>query len=257
MAINKKTDLPMSTINVYPNEGNLVDEYTKINELMYKTNRSNFGQISWESSTSGILYRTSSNVDNANVYNKGETGLYNLLLEIYGGDGGFVLTSDDYNKIAQEIESNSDTLESGVSGVKTNAQLYKLRDDKNINGIKEQNIQIQSTIQQMQNLTTMACTQQVSELVWGFPLIFYFELPQGADSNQVFVSNLELLLPGSEFWTSGDKTITLTATIDDGAREIVVLADNKAPIYNSTDLERGTKCRITYWYKRGGVNVGA
>ena len=107
MALFTKINTPCSTVGGVPNANNKTDELLKINALAKKTNRSNTGQVSYTSETSGTIYRTADYPNIANIYNKGETGLYNLLIRLYGGDNGFIITPDDYNNIEKELSSNT------------------------------------------------------------------------------------------------------------------------------------------------------
>lgn len=252
MAINKKIDLPMSTIGTYPNSGNLVGEYEKINELLYKTNRSNLGQISWESPTSGIIYRTSSSEDTTNINNKGETGLYNLLLGIYGGDGGFILSANDYNKIGEEINKNKASKNNEANNISSNHAKAVANNDKKISDINEQNQQINNYFTEINNLTSMVCVQDEQVVEISGLASARFTLPNEIDPNNVYIARVELLAPDGEFWTCGDKSISLFAYIKDGTREIRVFVYPEVPIYTSPTPASGTKCRVTYWYQRGG-----
>ena len=79
MAITKQ-NIPVITDGGIPNANNLSDEASTIETLAFKTNRSNIGQILYTSSSSGISYNTNDYSSDSAIYNKGETGLYNLLL---------------------------------------------------------------------------------------------------------------------------------------------------------------------------------
>lgn len=114
MALFTKINTPCSTVGGVPNANNKTDELLKINELAKKTNRSNTGQISYTSKTSGIIYRTADYPNIVNIYNKGETGIYNLLIRLYGGDNGFIITADDYNNIEKELSSVSSSIQSNI-----------------------------------------------------------------------------------------------------------------------------------------------
>lgn len=114
MALFTKINTPCSTVGGVPNANNKTDELLKINALAKKTNRSNTGQISYTSETSGTIYRTADYPNVANIYNKGETGLYNLLIRLYGGDNGFIITPDDYNNIEKELSSVSSVVQSNI-----------------------------------------------------------------------------------------------------------------------------------------------
>lgn len=76
----QKYNIPIITEGGVPNANNLSDEMTTITTLATKVTRSNVGQLSYTSTTSGITYNTASYPSVPNIYNKGETGLYNLLI---------------------------------------------------------------------------------------------------------------------------------------------------------------------------------
>lgn len=115
MALFTKINTPCSTVGGVPNANNKTDELLKINALAKKTNRSNTGQVSYTSETSGTIYRTADYPNVANIYNKGETGLYNLLIRLYGGDNGFIITPDDYNNIEKELSSVSSVAKNSIN----------------------------------------------------------------------------------------------------------------------------------------------
>lgn len=115
MALFTKINTPCSTVGGVPNANNKTDELLKINALAKKTNRSNTGQISYTSETSGTIYRTADYPNVANIYNKGETGIYNLLIRLYGGDNGFIITPDDYNNIEKELSSVSSVAKNSIN----------------------------------------------------------------------------------------------------------------------------------------------
>lgn len=115
MALFTKINTPCSTVGGVPNANNKTDELLKINTLAKKTNRSNTGQVSYTSETSGTIYRTDDYPNVANIYNKGETGIYNLLIRLYGGDNGFIITPDDYNNIEKELSSVSSVAKNSIN----------------------------------------------------------------------------------------------------------------------------------------------
>ena len=82
---------------------NYSGEVAKIQSLVENTSRTNSGTVVWTSPTSGITYDTSEYSSNSNIDNKGETGLYNLLIYLYGKGGtpdlGFIFTADDYENM--------------------------------------------------------------------------------------------------------------------------------------------------------------
>ena len=71
------TNLPNET--PVPNANNLTGEAEKYYELYVKTDRTNSGQVTFTSPTSGNYYSTTSYSSDADVYNKGEQGMMNLL----------------------------------------------------------------------------------------------------------------------------------------------------------------------------------
>lgn len=129
MALFTKINTPCSTVGGVPNANNKTDELLKINELAKKTNRSNTGQISYTSETSGTIYRIADYPNVANIYNKGETGIYNLLIRLYGGDNGFIITPDDYNNIEKELSSVSSVAKNSINETLNDINDYS----KNIN----------------------------------------------------------------------------------------------------------------------------
>ena len=112
-----KINVPVNTpVQPGSTNSNYSGEIAKINELISKTDRSNSGQIQWQSPTSGQSYDTSTYSSNTNIYNKGETGLYNLLLYLYGGTDGWILTASDYNTIKETVDSNNTTITNIMGG---------------------------------------------------------------------------------------------------------------------------------------------
>lgn len=256
MKINTKTNLPIATIGVLPLENNLVGEYNKINELMYKTNRSNLGQISWESPTSGILYRTVSSVNSPNIYNKGETGLYNLLLNTYGGDNGFIITADDYNKIKESIEENQSNDIGEITLIANEHNKAIANVNNKVDAINNQNIEINNYLVKINELSSIVCTTQVGTLLTAdFVPSVSFQVPSDADMNNIFVSSFELLYPDDEYWTSNLGTLGYRGNVKVDKRTIDCFIYYERTIYNTAKPPQGTQARITYWYRRiGGAN---
>lgn len=91
-----KYNIPVITEGGVPNPNNLSDEMQKIYALSIKTNRSNVGQIAYNSSTSGISYNTVNYPAVIDIYNKGETGLYNLLIQ----------ELNEYMVLAEDLNTN-------------------------------------------------------------------------------------------------------------------------------------------------------
>lgn len=114
MALNTKINVPIQTP---AGTGNYSGEIAKINQLVADANRSNSGQVTWTSATSNITYNTSDYSSNNEIYNKGNTGLYNLLIYLYGKqNNGWIVTADDYNDIAGSVDSHQSLLEAINSG---------------------------------------------------------------------------------------------------------------------------------------------
>jgi hypothetical protein len=90
----QKYNIPVVTEGGVPNPNNLSDEMQKIYALSIKTNRSNTGQLTYNSSTSGISYNTVDYPSVSSIYNKGETGIYNLLVQELNE---YMLSSGDLN----------------------------------------------------------------------------------------------------------------------------------------------------------------
>lgn len=121
MALFNKTNVPLDTP-----VGETVDNYSgeiqKIMELALKPDRSNSGNVTWTSSTSTLTYDTSSTAwaSVPNVQNKGETGLYNLLIYQYGNNqasgNSFILTADNYNDVIAAIQAAQSYISSLDSG---------------------------------------------------------------------------------------------------------------------------------------------
>lgn len=100
MAFETKTNLPNATDVVLPNTTNQTGEYNKYVELQLLTTRTNSGNFSWTSPTSGILYTDSGETDGT-VLNKGETGLMNLIARECKS---WMLTADDINVLISAVE---------------------------------------------------------------------------------------------------------------------------------------------------------
>ena len=125
MALFNKTNVPLST-PVGTTYNNYSGEIQKIMELALKTDRSNSGNISWTSNTSDLEYDTADSTwaSVPNVQDKGETGLYNLLIYQYGNNrasgNSFILTADNYNDVIaalQAAQSYISSLDSGTTVV--------------------------------------------------------------------------------------------------------------------------------------------
>lgn len=121
MALFNKTNVPLST-PVGTTYNNYSGEIQKIMELALKTDRSNSGNISWTSNTSDLEYNTADSTwaSVPNVQDKGETGLYNLLIYQYGNNrasgNSFILTADNYNDVIAAIQAAQSYISSLNSG---------------------------------------------------------------------------------------------------------------------------------------------
>ena len=107
MPLNKKIPVP---IEVGGSSNNFSGEITKINQLVANTNRSTSENVSWQSPTSGVQYNTADPAYSSitGVANNGETGLYNLLIYLYGHrNNQWIVTADDYNEVVDYINDIS------------------------------------------------------------------------------------------------------------------------------------------------------
>lgn len=131
MALFEKTNVPIDTVQ--GSSDNYSAEIAKVQELVMKTSRTNSGQESWTSSTSGVTYNTSDYASDPNIYNKGETGLYNLLIYLYGnrditgtGNKSFILTATNYNDLMNAAKNASNSVSAITSGSTAAAVANKL-----------------------------------------------------------------------------------------------------------------------------------
>lgn len=117
MALFNKTNVPILTTQ--GTTDNYSDEIAKIQSLVMDTNRSNTGQVSWTSTTSGVTYNTANSSDTS-INNKGETGLYNLLIYLYGNNqsssNSFILTATNFNDAISEITLAKNNANSIING---------------------------------------------------------------------------------------------------------------------------------------------
>ena len=90
-----KINIPIGT------DGKLdyTDESKYLDILIYKIDRTESGQVEYTSLSSNITYKTIDYPEDSNIYNKGEVGMINLLQKIYGGENGFLMLAEDYNKL--------------------------------------------------------------------------------------------------------------------------------------------------------------
>lgn len=112
MALFNKNNVPISTpVQQGQSNNNYSGELSKIMELVLNTGRTTSGNITWTSPTSNITYNTSdsSYASIGGINNSGETGLYNLLIYLYGNksdsQNSFVLTAENFNAIITEVQN--------------------------------------------------------------------------------------------------------------------------------------------------------
>lgn len=90
----------MPKINIPLGENDQLDysgEMVKMNELIANYGRTTVGACSFTSPSSGVTYNTDDYPDNEAIYNNGELGMIYLFRELFGGNGGFLLTAEDVN----------------------------------------------------------------------------------------------------------------------------------------------------------------
>ena len=104
-----------------PNANNLSDEMTTIQNLAVNITRSNTGQVSYVSSTSATTYNTVDYPSDSTIYNKGQTGLYNLLVKQLGL---YMLTAEDVT-VMQGYSGNGSIITTGWTS-NTGNYAYKL-----------------------------------------------------------------------------------------------------------------------------------
>lgn len=90
-----------------PNENNLTAEAEKYIQLYNSLNRSNSGTEQFVSSSSGITYSTNDYPSDADVYNKGQVGMMNLLYKYILNK--YIIVADIFNEIAER--SNNVTID--------------------------------------------------------------------------------------------------------------------------------------------------
>lgn len=150
-----KINLPIDSNSAVPNINNLSGEATKYNELEMTFPRTTTGQVSWTAYPSGIVYNTADYSSNVNIYNKGEDGLLNLLLYLYGGEDGWIVVADDFNKVSISVIDNLTTETTG--GALDAHQGYVLNTTKldktdtaadsiKLNGLSANSYQLKNTI---------------------------------------------------------------------------------------------------------------
>ncbi len=104
-----KQNIPFITDGGVPNANNLSDEMTTIQNLAVNITRSNTGQVSYVSSTSATTYNTVDYPSDSTIYNKGQTGLYNLLVKQLGL---YMLTAEDVT-VMQGYSGNGSIITTG------------------------------------------------------------------------------------------------------------------------------------------------
>lgn len=127
-----KYNIPVITEGGVPNPNNLSDEMQNIYALSIKTNRSNIGQIVYNSPTSSISYSTVDHPTDASIYNKGETGLYNLLIQELSE---YMLSAEDLNTYGTGIIEMTgwSVLTNNKYKYSKNVSVYLLTSDNIIN----------------------------------------------------------------------------------------------------------------------------
>ena len=109
-----KINVPLDTpVTAGQSNNNYYGEVAKIQELAANLNRTATGQTAWTSDTSGVTYNTANYSSQSTIYNKGETGLLNLLIYLYGEDPSaqakrFIMTADDWNEVNNILTSYGD-----------------------------------------------------------------------------------------------------------------------------------------------------
>ena len=101
-----KINIPIGTNG----ELDYTDESRYLDTLIYKIDRTNSGQSEYTSLTSRITYRTEDYPEDNDIYNCGEIGMIRLLQKLYGGEDGFLLLANDYNRL--ELKKKEITLAS-------------------------------------------------------------------------------------------------------------------------------------------------
>lgn len=99
-----KYNIPVITEGGTPNANNLSDEMQTIEALAKKLTRSNVGQLNYTSLSSGISYSTANYSSDSSIYNKGETGLYNLLIKELDEH---ILQAKDFNEYGTGTITNT------------------------------------------------------------------------------------------------------------------------------------------------------
>lgn len=132
-----KYNIPVITEVGIPNANNLSDEMNTIETLAKKLTRSNVGQLNYTSLSSGISYNTANYSSDSSIYNKGETGLYNLLIKELDE---YILQAKDLNEYGTGTitTTNWNTSSGGyryqkdisISGLTSN-QIINITIDKN------------------------------------------------------------------------------------------------------------------------------
>lgn len=124
-----KTNIPASTLEPLPSINNKTNEAQYINELIFNRTRTNEGQVSWTSETSGITYDTSIDPNNVDVYNCGQTGLLNLLQQECSN---FMVGANDFNSLGEHY-----TILNTVSG--GGGRYYKIAEIEQLNTVSYYN----------------------------------------------------------------------------------------------------------------------
>lgn len=85
-----------------PNEQNLTGEYSEYNRIYFNINRTNSGVYVFSSETSSITYSTSDYPDDSSIFNKGESGMMNLLYKYVLLP--YIITPDDIGEFIEKAD---------------------------------------------------------------------------------------------------------------------------------------------------------
>lgn len=99
------------------------EEAQKIEELLFKHDRTTSGNTSFTSNSSGTTYKTADST-NPNILNCGETGLLKLLIETFKTSNGWLLMAEDFNAKADETHSHGAITSDGKIGASADKALY-------------------------------------------------------------------------------------------------------------------------------------
>ena len=135
----------MPKVNIPLGEGDGKDysaESLRLNELIYKADRSISGQVQWISTSSNTTYNTADFPDDPDIFDKGELGLIKLFWKQLGGENGFLLMADDYNNLVTKTETVALQADGWVD---TPTQTVFKQDYKNQNIHKNSKVNLETT----------------------------------------------------------------------------------------------------------------